>query len=118
MLKLRGPKAKDGIGGVDVVYGDKWGAVCDNDWTTNDANVVCRQLGFYGEKAILVGNQVPNRTSDVRINSVTCRGNERLLAECHPSPRWNYPEIISCNNDENVVGVECLLSPGKNYFLQ
>ena len=44
-LQLRGGNTSR-EGRVEMCYERQWGTVCDSSWGTNDAKVVCRQLGF------------------------------------------------------------------------
>ena len=31
---------------MEICFGGVWGTVCDDGWSTTDARVVCRQLGY------------------------------------------------------------------------
>lgn len=34
---------------MEIYFNNEWGTVCDSHWTANEADVVCRELGFPGE---------------------------------------------------------------------
>lgn len=91
-------------GRVEVLYNDTWGTICDNSWDIQDAEVVCRQLGF--ESALeAVSNAYfgpGNDTMPIWMSSVVCYGNEATITECL------YPGfgVHNCRHREDA-GVRC-----------
>ena len=39
-------------GRVEICIDETYGTVCDDFWNANDAEVVCRQIGYFGGKLI------------------------------------------------------------------
>ncbi|KAK3103851.1 hypothetical protein FSP39_022417 [Pinctada imbricata] len=86
-------------GRLEVLIGGRWGTVCDDNFDTNDANVVCRQLGYsYGR----VKAQAYYGTGSLNIvmDNVACSGRERHIQDCR------YNRGHDCNHNEDV-GVVC-----------
>ncbi|XP_067653017.1 deleted in malignant brain tumors 1 protein-like [Haliotis asinina] len=69
-------------GRVEVysTFRQSWTPACSNSWTTTNSKVTCTNLGYkYGGA---VKTPMPEGSSRVLLNRLTCHGNETNLAQC------------------------------------
>ena len=96
----------DQEGRVEVLYNGNWGTVCDDSWDLQDANVVCRMLG-YGVATSAPGNAFFGAgDGEIILDDMSCSGEENDLSECDHNGHLNH----DCSHSEDA-GVVCL---GKN----
>jgi len=83
-IRLTGKDSTASQGRVEVRYNNRWGTVCDDDFGIEDANVVCKQLGFsegasgFTEKALVFG---PGE-GQIWLTWMDCTGSESSVNEC------------------------------------
>ena len=72
-------------GRVEVFLLDHWGTVCDSNWDSVDAIVVCRQLGNLQAVRAPRYAAFGFGSGPSWYSSVHCTGTERNLTECSKS---------------------------------
>ena len=89
-------------GRVVVYHNGEWGTVCDDGWDLNDAQVVCRELGFV--RAIDAKSEAFYGRGSGRIwlDNVNCVGTESTIGNCSHNG-WG---VGDCTHGEDA-GVMC-----------
>ena len=93
---------------MEVNYNGKWGTVCDDGWSSNDAGVVCRQLGFGSSGTAIRSAGYGEGSGPIWLDSVTCTSSESTLASCG---HLGFNITRSCDHGEDA-GVRCSGTPG------
>ncbi|CAL1586342.1 unnamed protein product [Knipowitschia caucasica] len=90
-------------GRVEIYHKGQWGTVCDDDWSLDNAKVVCRQIGCGQELAAPIGAHFGRGEGPIWLDNVECTGDELALSQC---PRPNYG-VNNCGHSEDA-SVICL----------
>ncbi|XP_038052383.1 deleted in malignant brain tumors 1 protein-like [Patiria miniata] len=72
-------------GRVEVYYQDQWGTVCDDGWSIEDANVICRQLGYPPASQAWQSGHFGQGSGPIVLSIVACNGNESNIDQCNHS---------------------------------
>ena len=108
-------------GRVEVCINGIWGTVCDDSWSSTDATVVCKQLGYAytGSKNCIFHNIIiifsvldgaksysnayfGSGSGQIWLDDVACSSSLTKLLQCSSSPIGSY----SCTHSEDA-GVGC-----------
>ena len=82
--------------------------MCDEKWDIQDADVICREIGYKGAHAVQSG--AVNAQDIILMNNVQCFGNESSIFQCkHDSWKEN-----SCTNSSRKAGVKCIGLEGES----
>ena len=97
-------------GKVKVFENGKWSTICAKDWTKDDADVTCKDLGFSS-------GAIENLTTDVTGNETTvskayrCTGEEEYLIKCNRSRKikstcaGNEVASVRCKAEGNLFNI-------------
>ncbi|KFQ00724.1 Deleted in malignant brain tumors 1 protein, partial [Haliaeetus albicilla] len=89
-------------GRVEVFHNGEWGTVCDDNWSLEDAKVVCREVGCGQELSAPSGAAFGQGSGPIWLDEVTCAGTEAALSLCWARSWGSH----NCNHGEDA-GVEC-----------
>ncbi|XP_019849155.1 PREDICTED: deleted in malignant brain tumors 1 protein-like [Amphimedon queenslandica] len=93
---------KEGEGRVELCIAGLWGTITDDSFGTNDAKVVCRQLGYSTENPIVYKNAHFGKGSGyIYLDNLKCSGTEEKVLNC------GYVTTVGADTHDEDVGVKC-----------
>ncbi|XP_071485279.1 scavenger receptor cysteine-rich domain-containing protein DMBT1-like [Diadema antillarum] len=94
-------------GRVEVYYQGSWGTICDDQWDSNDAEVVCRMLGYPAAERAIGQASFGQGEGRIVLDNVQCQGSEERLVDCPHNGFFQH----NCGHHEPVTPTEAPESP-------
>lgn len=85
-----------------MLYNGTWGTICHHHWDLQNADVVCRQLGFAGALVAMSSGEFGEGTGQIWLDNMHCKGEETSISHCAHSG-WG---VHNCGHSEDA-GVVC-----------
>ncbi|KAK6180370.1 hypothetical protein SNE40_012539 [Patella caerulea] len=86
------------------------GFICANNFTQHDADVVCKEAGYYGGFGYRYSNS--RLLSDIKelrwVANMSCSGKETRLTDC---PNFKWGNLKGCGNNANDAAAYCFNDP-------
>lgn len=101
-VRLSGYPRKHNEGRIELFYKGEWGTICDDDFLIENANVLCRQLGFVTATGWTHSAKYGKGQGKIWLDNVLCNGGEKSIDHCK-SRGWGNSD---CTHDEDA-GVVC-----------
>ncbi|XP_040275435.1 lysyl oxidase homolog 3 isoform X4 [Bufo bufo] len=101
-FRLAGYPRKHNEGRIEVFYNQEWGTICDDDFTMENAHILCRHLGFTEATAWTHSAKYGKGIGRIWLDNVICTGKEKSIADCK-SRGWGNSD---CTHEEDA-GVVC-----------
>ncbi|XP_041456396.1 deleted in malignant brain tumors 1 protein-like [Lytechinus variegatus] len=98
-------------GRVEIWFNGQWNTVCDDSFRDDEAEVICRQLGYNTNNAVARGYAYYGEGSGPTILRVTCYGWELTLSSCTVTSRYSS----FCSHQEDA-GIECGYSTSPTFL--
>ena len=67
---------------MNVKVNGQWGSVCEDAVSHNEADVICRQMGFELGAETVVNGQTTDSNDPILLFDMKCNGNENHISEC------------------------------------
>ena len=101
---------RKGEGRVEIFNAGHWGTVCDDSWDIKDAEVVCRELGYYDALGAPMNALFGEGNGHIWLDDVKCLGNELSIEDCphngwlNENCRHSEDASVICGNDSADTG--------------
>ncbi|XP_041435235.1 lysyl oxidase homolog 3B isoform X3 [Xenopus laevis] len=101
-FRLAGYPRKHNEGRIEVFYNKEWGTICDDDFTMENAHVLCRHLGFTAATGWTHSAKYGKGAGPIWLDNIICSGTEKSISDCK-SRGWGNSD---CTHEEDA-GVIC-----------